>query len=434
MKLIKIYFASLFLLLAQTIIAQHTLTADSVVQLALKNNFDILVAMNEATINQVNNTAGNAGMLPTLSGNASDNYSVNNIHQKQSSGSEVRYNSASTNTASASLELNWTVFDGGKMFISRSKLAEMETMGELQFKEKVQQVVYDVLAAYFTVVKQKQQLASVLKAMSYNEERVKLLQASYNTGLSPKNTLLQAQIDLNVNRESAITQQNVIVQAKRSLNQLLALDAEWLDYEVEDSITVQYNPNKADLVKQMEASNASLLAMQKQIDVAQLTLKETKTLYYPKISLNAGYYFSQTDNKKGSVLFNQSIGPMIGGTISIPLYQAGDAKRQVNVAQLQVSSAEYAMANLKIQLSTQLTNALNEFENQRQLLEIETTNKNLATENLEIALQRLRLGQTTPLEVRQAQQSYEEALTRFTNFSYNLKMAETKLRQLVSQL
>ena len=81
-----------------------------------------------------------------------------------------------------------------------------------------------------------------------------------------------------------------------------------------------------------------------------------------------------------------------------------------------------------------MQNALIDFENQQLLLQIEKENNQLTKENMEISLQRLRLGQTTSLEVHQAQESYVQSSTRLLNFEYNLKIGETKLKQLVSSL
>jgi outer membrane protein TolC len=97
-------------------------------------------------------------------------------------------------------------------------------------------------------------------------------------------------------------------------------------------------------------------------------------------------------------------------------------------------SAGYNFENIKLRVTTQLQNALTQFENQQQLLAIEKENELLAKENIEIAIQRLRLGQANSLEVRQAQESYVFSYTRRINFEYNLKIAETRLKQLVSGL
>jgi outer membrane protein len=83
-------------------------------------------------------------------------------------------------------------------------------------------------------------------------------------------------------------------------------------------------------------------------------------------------------------------------------------------------------------VNEQLQNAFTQFENQERLLKIEKENALLAKENLVITIQRLRLGETTSLEVSLAERSFVESLTRLTNFEYNLKVAETKLKQLLA--
>jgi outer membrane protein TolC len=165
-----------------------------------------------------------------------------------------------------------------------------------------------------------------------------------------------------------------------------------------------------------------------------LVIKELNANRLPKLNFNAGYNFTQVDYNTGTLLMNRPYGPQIGATLSIPIFQAGNINRQVSVAKLELKSAEYAYENVKIEMNTQLQNALTDFENQQALLIIEQENSLLAKENLEIAMQRLRFGQTTSLEVRQAQESYENAVTRLINFKFNLKVAETKLKQLIAEL
>ena len=77
---------------------------------------------------------------------------------------------------------------------------------------------------------------------------------------------------------------------------------------------------------------------------------------------------------------------------------------------------------------------MRDFENQQQLLQIERENNALTKENIQISLARLRLGQTTTLEVHLAQENFELSSARLINFQYNLKVAETKLKQLISSL
>jgi outer membrane protein TolC len=129
---------------------------------------------------------------------------------------------------------------------------------------------------------------------------------------------------------------------------------------------------------------------------------------------------------------NRTSGPYIGGAISIPVYQSGEISRRIANAKLQMESAQYDLDNATRQAEARLRNSIDEFESQNRLLLIEKNNSLLAKENLDISMQRMRLGQSTSLELRQAEESYEEARTRQINIEYNLKMAETSLKQLLA--
>jgi outer membrane protein TolC len=158
------------------------------------------------------------------------------------------------------------------------------------------------------------------------------------------------------------------------------------------------------------------------------------TLLFPRINFNAGYGLFQSNTPGSNPLRNRTIGPSIGGTISIPIYQSGNAFRQIKTAKIQLQSDEYNLESMRLQINQQLQNAFTQFDNQLSLLRIEKDNAVLAKENLEITIQRLRYGQTTSLEVSLAEGSFVDSLTRLINFEFNLKVAETKLKQLLSRL
>ena len=429
----KFILLSILFFICTILPAQKILTADSAAAIALKNNFDIRIARTAADINKRNNTAGNAGMLPNIGITGSDAYSNGYQNQNYSTGSPISASNASSNSLSAGIALNWTLFDGGKMFVTKKKLNEIEALGEIQFRIQVLQSLYDVNAGYYNVVKQKEQLKAIREVIHYNQERVNLLQASFNAGLSPKTDLLQARIDLNVYQEDAISQQVLILSAHRQLNQLLSRDPEE-PFEVEDTLVIDYHPDKKELAQKLFSSNPSILSTKKQVEIARLGVNEFKSLRLPDLNVSAGYDFLQSNYTIGSVRMNQTYGPLVGATLSIPIYEEGNIRRQIAVSKIQVESAQFAFESAKLQVNTQLQLALTDFDNQIQLLQIEKDNFVLAQENLNISIQRLHLGQTTALEVRQAEESFQESLTRLTNFGYEAKIAETKLKQLMATL
>ena len=424
----------LFLLsLFSVINAQELISIDDAVSIALKNNFDIQVARNDADIDKINNTLGNAGMLPTFQATGSANYALNDEYQKLSSGAENKYPSLTTKEISAGAELNWTLFDGGKMFVTKNKLNEIQALGEIQFKQKVQETIYDVIAAYYEVVKQKQQLVSFHEAINYNKQRVLIAQTGFDAGTLDKTNLLQAKIDLNVTLENAINQETVIDAAKKALDKILGQNIGFVS-DVSDSIPLTYFPDKEALFQKVDSANISILSSQKEIEIARLSLKENQRNYSPYINLKGGYYASQAINSEGSILKNRILGPQIGATIVVPLFNAGETKRQISVAKLNLQSAELNLQNNRLKVNTDFENIFNDFETQQRLLQIEKDNNQLAKENMKICLQRLKFGQSTSLELHQAQENYVQSSTRLLNYQYNLKMLETALKQLIADL
>ena len=149
MKTLAILFILLSISITQTK-AQQVLTAEEAINIALKNNFDILMARDDADIDKANNTAGNAGMLPVIAINAMDNYAVTNGHVKNLNG-ESNFSGLHTNTVNAGPVISWMLFDGGKMFVTKKRLSELEALGEIQLKERVMQMFQNMAALAHTL-------------------------------------------------------------------------------------------------------------------------------------------------------------------------------------------------------------------------------------------------------------------------------------------
>jgi outer membrane protein len=204
--------------------------------------------------------------------------------------------------------------------------------------------------------------------------------------------------------------------------------------EVIDTIELNYVPDKDSLIKKLFTSNTKVLSYEKQSDIARLSVRELVAQRYPWLSFNAGYNFLQNDNPAGTVIKNRTYGPQVGGSLTLPLFYGGNIGREIKIARLQQKSAGYESESTKIEVSTQLQNALNNYNHAMELLKLEKDNAVLAKENLTITMNRLRLGQTTSLEVHQAEDSFVQSLTRMILFQYSAKVSETNLRMLISEL
>lgn len=407
------------------------------IALALRNNYDIRMSRNDSASYALDNEYAYAAFLPRLNATATKVWNNNAQKQELQNGNMPSASGIKSNNLQASVNLQWTLFDGLKMFVTRDKLEEFERLGALGVKNQVVNTVAAVVNGYFDIVRQKQQLKAIEEQISINEERVKLADRKLSVGLGSKPELLQARVDLNAQKAQQLQQRTLIGQLRDNLNQLIGFKTGSV-YEVNDSIPINTNLQYGDLRNELEKYNPGLLFAKKNIDIAQLTVKERKADYLPTLNFNSAYNFSQTRNKtvinSFTTLFNQNKGFNYGFGLNVPILNGFNTRRLVKQAQLDVQYQQLVYDNELTKVDVGLSNAFKDYELQKQLLQLEEDNITLAKENVFIALERFRQGVSTWLELRDAQQSLELSYNRLIAARYNTKLAETELLRLKGSL
>jgi len=418
------------ILISNTAEAQQVLRLEDAIAGALHKNYDILLARNDSASYALDEQYAFGLFIPRVNFTASKVWNTNAQKQELASGTKRDTTGIRSNNMSAALSASWTLFDGLRMFATREKLTRFRELGELQVKEQMVNTVADVINNYFGIVRQKQQLKAIEEQMSINEERVALAEKKLSTGLGSGPELLQARVDLNAQKASRLQQITLIAQLRDQLNQLIGLPNGEI-YDVEDSIPVNTALALGDLSQDVETSNPSLLIAQKNLSIAELTLKERKADLLPVLNFNSAYNFSRTENKavinNFTPLFNQNRGLNYGLGVTVPILNGFNARRLVKQSQLDIKYQQLFYENQYSRINLAITNAYKDYELQKQLLALEEDNIRLAKENVNIALERFKLGVSTWLELREAQISLELAYNRLIAARYNTKVAETEL-------
>jgi outer membrane protein TolC len=409
------------------------LSIDEAIEIALKSNYDIQIARQNLETVKANNTVGNAGMLPNINATVGNNFSVNNLNQEFTNGTEIVRNNVLGNNLNANVALNWTVFDGLRMFITKNKLAQFEAMERFNLMENVQNTVAQVILAYYDIARQQQQLKALKEALNIAEERRKIAEAKFTLGSSSKVDFLQAKVDANQKRAEIYNQENNIITAKKNLNRLLGRDVD-LSFTISDAIALEKNTDLVSLKTQALKENYELKMTAKSKEIARLEKKEVGSLLSPTINLNAAYNYSLSNSQAGFILFNQSFGPSVGGTVNIPIFNGLEVNRQWQQAKINIQKQEYQYENVRAKVNIAVDKAMRDYLNTLEILELEEMNIELAKENKNIAAERFRLSQSSALEFREAQKSYEDALTRTVNARFNTKTAEVEMKRISGQL
>ncbi len=409
------------------------LVMEKALLIALKNNYSILIEQNNYVIADNNNTYGNAGMLPQLVFNASGNKAKNNTKQEFSIGTSINKKGVASSTLNSGLVLSWTVFDGFRMFATKEKLSQLETMSELQWRMQIENTIVQVMNAYCDLVRQRQLINALEETIKIAEERYAIAKKKNEIGSGSRVDYLQAKIDLNEQRSALLRQKSTLALSRAALNQLMVLPAE-TEYSVVDSIQ-NVDPIKYEELKtQLKKHNNMLLWGERTVKVAECSLREINAQRYPKLQLLGNYNFSRAENKAGLVLQNQTLGANVGFNFSWSLFNGYVVNQQYKNGQLQLLNSKLNYEMQKSIAEADLLKAYRKLTDEMEIFVLEKENIDLAKENVHIALERFRLGNSTSLELKEAEKSYTEAITRLVTVQYNVKIAETELLRLSGQL
>lgn len=437
LKRMKLIFVAIVLSASNTLYAQKILTVEEAVASTLKNNYDIQLRRNDSTVYALDYGYRNAAFLPRLNANSAILFNNNNQKQLLADGSERKLSGVRSDNTNAAINLNWTIFDGLKMFATRNKLAEFVRLGEFNIKNQLVNSVADVVKLYYNIVSQKQQLKAIEEQMGINEELVKQAEKKLSVGLGAKPDLLQARLDLNAQKAARLKQLTNMAQLKEQLNQLIVF-APGTDYEVADTIIFDNNLSAGEIFSTAEKNNPSLQAAKQNITIANLVLKERRAERFPTVTLNSAYNFSKTNNNTAvnnfTTLFNRNYGFNYGVSISIPILNNFTVRRNIQAAQLDIDYQQILYDYEKTKVDIAISSAFKDYEMQKRTLELEEDNIKLAKENVYIGMERQRLGISTLLELRQTQQTLEEAYNRLIAARFNTKLAETELLRLRGDL
>ncbi|CAA9199312.1 hypothetical protein FLA105534_02536 [Flavobacterium bizetiae] len=413
--------------------AQEVLTIEDAMKVALDNNFEIKIAKNNSTISETNVTIGNAGLLPTATANIVDNNSVTNSTQVRQDGTSTTLNNAKNNSLTYGVSLGWTVFDGMRMFARYDQLKELQKLGDAELKRTILVKIGQVNSAYYDLVQQQHQLAALDTTIVISKQRVQLAQNRFTIGKASKLEVLNAQVDLNTDQVGLLRQKESYKNAKILLNQYLARDPQ-IDFTVTDLVTVD---NKLVLIDLMDLAKKQNPALESQIinkRIAELQLKQVKASRYPTVNLTSGYNFSESQSSLGFTSENSSKGFTYGFNASLNIFDGFNQHRNEKVAKLQIENSQIAIDQQNMILNTQLSTAFQTYLTNLELIDLEEDNQAIAKQNLDITLDKFRIGTITTLDFRTAQLNYVNAKVRYSNAQYEAKLSEIALKELAGNI
>ncbi len=416
--------------------AQKNLSLEDAIQQGLQNHYSIQVAKKREKQALNDNTLGNAGFLPTITGNFNKNYTISGLDQEFFGGlrAPLVQSGVNSNSSNTGVAMIWTLYDGKGMFVLRDRFKELQNLGAKQTEATIENLIALISASYYDIIRQDLRVNNFRKGLEISNDRLKLAKDRFEVGQGSKVDFYSAQVDYNEDKALLLAQEQSFLSTKINFNTLLVRE-HMLDFDVVSSIELLPKLKLEELKNQALQQNPNLISALLNKKVADLDIKNLQSQQQPVIDLVAGYNYNTVNNGAGFGVSKGSSDVMnYGLRASINIFDGSNQKRRIQNAKINAEIADLQVADLKNNLVSNIEKAYVNYENALNLINLETENYGIAKQNIDIAFDRFKVGIATSYELREVQRNAVAAETRLIEAKFAAKTAEIELIRLSGNL
>lgn len=434
MKITKKILIVLGVLCCVNLQAQNLLTKEEAVSKALENNYGVQIAKNDVAVAENNASILNSGYLPTVTGNAGATYNLDNTEAEFSNGNVTVLNGAESSRYNASVNLNYTLFDGLGRRYNYKRLKEQYQLTELQARETIENTIIQMFSVYYNVAQLSDNLNTLEETLIVTKDRLVRAEYQFEYGQNTKLEVLNAEVDINNDSINIINTKQQLKNAKRDLKLVLG-ETFTENYEVENEVDFTLQFQKDSLFQQAKSRNVALLQTEKNIAISKLDINSGKSAYLPTVGLTGSYGWNKNNNNAASFLTTSTNTGLSGGlNLSWNLFDGGATINRVRNAKINLETQQLQKENILLSIERDFNNAWDDYMNKLEIYNIQDKNITTAQNNFDRTQEKFKIGQVNSIEFRQAQINLLNAELSRNQAKYDAKLAELTLLQISGEL
>ncbi len=298
-------------------------------------------------------------------------------------------------------------------------------ISELQLEQQVANVFYRAYQNKLALQVSREDLANT-------EKSYKIIENKVNAGLSAKEELYQAELNLLTSRSAM---QNGEVTLQNSLDDLKQL----LGVELNKDISVVATVNQKKVAVSLERTIKLGLANRMELRQRDLDIRSSKASLVRAAATNEfkgnvrlSYGFTGTNESANKIFDNQDKNQDVSISFDVPLYDWGEQKSRDKAAQISVQTARFNREDEKINIVIGLRKSYRSLENQALQIELAKQNVKIAQQTYDINLERYKNGDLTSMDLNlfQNQLSTKKNSLVDAQINYKLLLLDLKVQAL----
>jgi outer membrane protein TolC len=414
---------------------QQDLSLKQAIDKALENNYQIQLINTNVETAKLQNNWGSAGMIPSFTFNLGN---TSNIADNSQNPATFFPGNVFINNLKASVDMNWTVFNGFGIRINKQKFEQLEQQTQGNAIVVIENTIYDVIIAYYTAVVQKQKLIVVKNLLSFSKDKLAYFKMKKDLGTSSSFDVLEFENQVLTDSSNLLLQELALKNAQRNLNLLMAESVDEV-YNLDEKLTFNVPDITYDqLLSEMKASNQNLKNQFINLELQDLNTKAQKSAYYPVVSINLGA--SPTFNTirllgdNGFSTQYPTFNYYGGINAKYTIFNGWNRQRAVEIAKIQYQAAEYQVEELELKLSHQLKSLYELYYTQIKVEKMTYQMVNHAEQLWALGKERYDLGVINVFNLNDIKKAYQQSVMSYFDRIFDALKTHYDLLRITGQI
>ncbi len=290
----------------------------------------------------------------------------------------------------------------------------------------INNVIYQTKDAYFNLLYANQQRAVALDTVQKFELFYNQAKSFYEIGLNPKVDVTIAEANLSDAKLKLIRADNAVNLAVARLNNVMGIP--FIDaYEPKDSLMfTPFDLSFDELIDVAREARPELKQAEIQVETAKQTLKLIKKSYFPSITAEGQYAV-------GGRHWTSNYGYNYGLYLTFPTINGMLIKNEIAEARYLYDQQLAAAKKTQNDIYLEIRNAFLKLEEKKNSVPVALLQVKQTKENYELSYGRYKVGEASPIELKDAQNLYQTAQLNYYDALYQYNSARAEVEKAVGK-
>lgn len=337
------------------------------------------------------------------------------------------------NTSNGQFTLSQTIFNKDVLLAKRTK-GDVQLQSRQATENNKIDLVANVSKAFYDVLATTQQIKVADENIVRIERSLQDATYQYKAGVTDKIDYKRATISLNNIKASKKSNEELLKAKIEYLKALMGYPESGTLNIVYDSLAMEKEIAIDTLQQPDYKSRIEYKLLETQRNLLQSNVLYNRWSFLPSVSANGAYNLNFQNNEFSKLYSNNFPNSFAALTLTVPLFQGGKRKANIETAELQLKRNDKDISNLKSVVNAQYAQALANYKSSLENYQALKENVALAKEVYDVVQLQYRSGIKTYLEVITAETDLRTSQINYFNALYQVLSGKVDVQKALGQI